>query len=186
LTTAPARTRCTSRGRNIGDLLNQRHVTWGFNRIERSPLWRSTAIFIAYDDSDGFYDHVAPPILNHDTERVPGPVVDGQQWPGNMCQPPSDAPNRSISPTTGRCGYGPRLPMLVPSPWVNPNTVDSRTISTDAILRFIEDRFAGHGRIASGSLDNIAGSLDGVFASTRSHPAPLILSPVTGEPKRQQ
>jgi phospholipase C len=164
------------------DPIDEQHfIVHTVNRIERSPDWRSTAIFIAYDDSDGFYDQVAPPIVNYDTERVPGPIVNGQQWPDNMCQPPSDAPNPSISPITGRCGYGPRLPMLILSPWVNPNTVNSRTISTDAILRFIEDRFAGHERIGSGSLDTIAGNLDGVFNSLHPHTAPLTLNPITGK-----
>ncbi len=165
------------------DPLDEQHfVVDTVNRIEHSPAWRSTAIFIAYDDSDGFYDQAAPPIINYDTERVPGPVVNGVQWPSNMCQPPSDGSNPSISPTTSRCGYGPRLPMLVLSPWVNPNTVDSRTISTDAILRFIEDRFAARQRIGSGSLDNIAGSLDGIFSAPAPHTAALELNPITGQP----
>jgi phospholipase C len=167
------------------DPLDEQHfLVDTINRIERSPLWRSTAIFIAYDDSDGFYDQVAPPILNFDSAVIPGPVVGGVQWPGNMCQPPSDGPNTSISPIPGRCGYGPRLPMLVLSPWVNQNKVDSTTMSTDAILRFIEDRFAGGGRISSASLDNIAGSLDGVFSASSPHLDPLILNPKTGQPQR--
>jgi phospholipase C len=151
------------------------------NRIEHSKFWSSTAIFIAYDDSDGFYDQVSPPILNFDSAIIPGPVVGGVQWPGNMCQPAPDAPNPSISATPGRCGYGPRLPMLVLSPWVKANTVDSTTMSTDAILRFIEDRFAGGERISSTSLDNIAGSLTDVFSASQPHLDPLILNPKTGE-----
>jgi phospholipase C len=163
----------------------QRFLVETINAIERSPEWRSTAIFIAYDDSDGFYDQVSPPILNFDSATIPGPVVGGVQWPGNMCQPAPDAPNPSISPIPDRCGYGPRLPMLVISPWVKPNALDSTTISTDTILRFIEDRFAGGERISSGSLDNIAGSLAGVFSATRPHLDPLILNSNTGEPVRR-
>ena len=163
----------------------QRFLVDTINRIERSKFWSSTAIFIAYDDSDGFYDQVSPPILNFDTAMIPGPVVDGVQWPGNMCHPAPDAPNPSISPIPDRCGYGPRLPMLVISPWVKPNSVDSSTISTDAILRFIEDRFAGGERISSASLDNIAGSLDSVFSAERPHLQRLILNPGTGEPVRR-
>jgi len=102
-----------------------------------------------------------------------------------MCHPAPDAPNPSISPIPDRCGYGPRLPMLVISPWVKPNSVDSSTISTDAILRFIEDRFAGGERISSASLDNIAGSLDSVFSAERPHLQRLILNPGTGEPVRR-
>jgi len=167
------------------DPLDEQHfLVDTINRIERSPLWRSTAIFVAYDDSDGLYDQVPPPILNFDSAVIPGPVVGGVQWPGNMCQPAPDAPNPSISPVPGRCGYGPRLPMLVLSPWVRANAVDNTTISTDAILRFIEDRFAAGERISSGSLDNIAGSLAGVFSAQRPHLNGVILNPRTGEPVR--
>jgi phospholipase C len=165
------------------DPLDEQHfIVDTVNRIERSRFWRSTAIFIAYDDSDGFYDQVSPPIVNFDPARIPGPVVQGEQWPGNMCQPEVGF-NPSVSPTPGRCGYGPRLPMLLLSPWARPNTVDSRTMSTDAILRFIEDRFAGGQRIASGSLDNVAGSVNSAFQSSTPHLTPLVLSPSTGEPR---
>ena len=33
------------------------------NAVELSPSWKDTAIIVAYDDSDGWYDHVMPPIL---------------------------------------------------------------------------------------------------------------------------
>jgi phospholipase C len=39
----------------------QTYVTGLIDRIMRSPDWRSTAIFLAWDDWGGFYDHVAPP-----------------------------------------------------------------------------------------------------------------------------
>ena len=34
------------------------------NQIEQSKYWTSTAIVITYDDSDGWYDHVTPPVVN--------------------------------------------------------------------------------------------------------------------------
>jgi phospholipase C len=161
----------------------QRFIVNTVNLIERSRFWRHTAILIAYDDSDGFYDQVAPPIVQFDKERVPGPVVDGHQWPGNKCQPRAGL-SAGLPPLVGRCGYGPRLPMLLLSPWARPNSVDRNAMSTDAILRFIEDRFAHHRRIGHGSLDLVAGSLDGVFSLATPHPRPLVLSPATGEPVR--
>jgi len=35
------------------------------NAIMRSPFWQSTAIVVTWDDFGGFYDHVAPPQVNH-------------------------------------------------------------------------------------------------------------------------
>src|SRR5581483_4273041 len=39
----------------------QSYVTSLINTIMQSPDWKSTAIFLAWDDWGGFYDHVAPP-----------------------------------------------------------------------------------------------------------------------------
>ena len=55
----------------------QAYVTSVINAIMQSPNWSSTAIFLAWDDWGGFYDHVAPPIvdLNGYGLRVPGLVI---------------------------------------------------------------------------------------------------------------
>jgi phospholipase C len=169
---------------DYSDPIDEQHfIVDTVNRIERSKAWASTAIFIAYDDSDGFYDHVAPPIVQFDKETVPGPKVGGQQWPGNKCQPKAGL-NPGLPPLVGRCGYGPRLPMLLLSPWAKPNSVDRHVMSTDAILRFIEDRFAAGHRIGHGSLDVVAGNLADVFSQGRASLRRLILNPANGERAR--
>ena len=38
------------------------------NNIQKLPQWNSTAIIIAYDDSDGWYDHVMPPIVSQSSD----------------------------------------------------------------------------------------------------------------------
>jgi phospholipase C len=42
----------------------QTYVTGLIDRIMRSPDWSSTAIFLAWDDWGGFYDHVPPPTVD--------------------------------------------------------------------------------------------------------------------------
>ena len=59
----------------------------------------------------------------------------------------------------GRCGYGPRLPLLVISPWAKPNYVSHTVTDQSSILRFIEDTFLNQQRIGQGSYDAIAGSI---------------------------
>jgi phospholipase C len=55
----------------------QAYVTGLINAIMRSPDWDSTAIFLAWDDWGGFYDHVRPPFVDHMGYglRVPGIVI---------------------------------------------------------------------------------------------------------------
>ncbi len=55
----------------------QSYVTGVINTIMKSPDWNSTAIFLSWDDWGGFYDHVAPPIVDGSGYgiRVPGLVI---------------------------------------------------------------------------------------------------------------
>jgi len=55
----------------------QAYVTGIVNTIMRSPDWRSTAIFLSWDDWGGFYDHVKPPVVDAQGYglRVPGLVI---------------------------------------------------------------------------------------------------------------
>jgi phospholipase C len=84
--------------------------------------------------------------------------------------------------TPGRCGYGPRLPLIVISPYAKHNYVDHRLTDQSSIVRFIEDNW-DLGRIGNGSLDVKAGTLNGFFDfddKPKNHA--LILDPSTGEP----
>lgn len=55
----------------------QAYVTGLINAIMQSPDWNSTAIFLAWDDWGGFYDHVVPPHIDQNGYglRVPGIVI---------------------------------------------------------------------------------------------------------------
>jgi phospholipase C len=55
----------------------QAYVTTLINTIMRSPCWDSSAIFLSWDDWGGFYDHVAPPVIDSQGYgfRVPGLVI---------------------------------------------------------------------------------------------------------------
>jgi phospholipase C len=145
------------------------------NALENSQYWKDTAVIISYDDSDGWYDHQIGPIVNQSN------VTDDQLLgPANCGTPkPIDAFGTIQN---GRCGYGPRLPLLVVSPWAKRNYVDHSVTDQSSILRFIEDNW-NLGRIGNGSTDAIAGPLNGMFdfddRDADGHK--LILDPATGQ-----
>ncbi len=142
------------------------------NSLEKMPSWKSTAIVIAYDDSDGWYDHQMSPIVSQSSD----PANDALFGAG-LC---GTAPAGSYQ---DRCGYGPRLPLLVVSPFARQNYIDHSITDQTSILRFIEDNW-GTGRLGNQSFDAKAGSLDGMFAFGHGPPTRrLILDPQTGEPQ---
>lgn len=55
----------------------QAYVTGLINAVMQGPDWDSTVIFLAWDDWGGFYDHVAPPVLDQNGYgmRVPGLMI---------------------------------------------------------------------------------------------------------------
>ena len=149
------------------------------NFLEKTPEWESTAVIILYDDSDGWYDHVMPPIVNQSASSADMLTGTGSCGNGTLALPgPEGNPHAQ-----GRCGYGPRQPFLVISPWAKENFVDHTITDQTSILRFVEDNWLGGQHIGSGSFDALAGSLINMFDF--SHPAAhtLFLNPTTGEPK---
>ncbi len=119
---------------------------------ERLPSWKSTAIVILYDDSDGSYDHVMPPIVN--TSQTSADALTGPGQCGT--RPPR------LGGYQARCGYGPRLPFLVISPWSRVNFVDHTLSDQSSVIRFIEDNW-NLGRIGDGSFDALAGPITNMF-----------------------
>jgi phospholipase C len=78
-----------------------------------------------------------------------------------------------------RCGYGPRLPFLLVSPWAKEGKVDHTLTDTSPIDKFIEDNW-GLPRIP-GSFDSSAGSLNSMFSlRDQGDNRKLFLGPTTG------
>ena len=144
------------------------------NAIQRSKFWHNTAIMVTYDDSDGWYDHVMPPIINSSAD----PALDALTSPG-VC-----GHGQPMGGIQDRCGYGQRLPLLVISPYAKTDYVSNTIADQTSVLAFIEDNWLGGQRTGGSSFDNLAGSLDNMFSWDHPSFAPYLLDPVTGEPTR--
>ncbi len=154
------------------DPIDEQHwLATVLNRIQRSPQWRSTAVVITYDDSDGWYDHVMGPIVNSSSDP-------NQDWLNGQGHCGNGTPMQGY---LDRCGYGPRLPLLVLSPYSKVNYVSSALTDQTSVIRFVEDNW-NLGRIGDGSYDALAGSLTDMFDWHHPHPTRLILNVDTGEP----
>jgi phospholipase C len=157
----------------------QAFVVTVINFLQKQRDWESTAVVIAYDDSDGWYDHQIGPIVNQSTTEADALTGAGACGNGATALP-------GIASATlhaqGRCGYGPRLPMLVISPWARHNFVDHTVTDQTSILRFVEDNWLGGTRLGGGSFDALANSIDNMFDFGLLPPnlAPYLLNPSTG------
>ncbi|MDE2305153.1 MAG: alkaline phosphatase family protein [Gammaproteobacteria bacterium] len=163
-------------------LLEQAFIVRTIDAIMRSPYWSTTAIVISYDDSDGWYDHQMSPIANgsavyNATDSRNSDQLNGAGRCGNTAVIADDSGN----PIAGRCGYGPRLPLMVISPYAKRDFVDHALTDQSSIIRFIEDNWMT-GRIGGGSLDAHAGSIATMF-DFNGEPGDdrrLLLRPSTG------
>jgi phospholipase C len=150
------------------------------NFLQTLPSWRSTAVLVVYDDSDGWYDHQMGPIVN--TSTGPADGLTGLNACGTAA---TSLPglNHANTHALGRCGYGPRLPLLVISPWAKRNFVDNTVTDQTSIIRFVEDNWLGGTRIGNGSFDGIANSISQMFNfQGEGHSRRVFLDPSTGEP----
>lgn len=154
------------------DPIDEQHwLVQTVNHLESLPEWKDTAIFITYDDSDGWYDHVMPPIINQSDD----PNTDALDGKGNSGKPPAGT-------YLDRAGYGPRLPLIVISPYAKQNAVINSIGDQSSIIRFVEDNWQ-LGRLGNQSFDALAGSLNDMFDFHKGYVnPPVFLDPNTGEP----
>jgi phospholipase C len=160
-------------------LLGQEFIVPTVNALMQSPEWRTMAIIIAYDDSDGWYDHVMPPTVNE------------SQTPYDFLTDDAGGQSGTNTPLGGyqaRYSLGPRMPLIVISPFAKENYVDHTVTDQSSVVHFIEDNW-NLGRIGNFSFDQYSGLLLNMFdfAPSDFHPENrvLILDPTTGEPVKK-
>ncbi|MEV6547234.1 phosphocholine-specific phospholipase C [Streptomyces sp. NPDC051597] len=127
-------------------------------------VWAKTALFITYDENDGFFDHVVPPFppasANQGLSTVP---TSADYYAGDL------------SHAAGPYGLGQRVPMIVVSPWSTGGYSCSETFDHTSIIRFMERRFGVREPNISPWRRAICGDLTSAFDFGRSTTAPAAL-----------
>ena len=177
---------------NSNPLDEQAFVAKVVNFLEQQPDWKNTAVIVAYDDSDGWYDHQAPNILTSSFDSITSESVnlpsktvigaDQMNSPG-VCTGPNAKQGIGVNGKTvnGLCGPGTRTPFIVISPYARANYVDSTPITQASIVRFIEDNWLNGQRLGGGSKDAAAGSIMAMFDFTSApHTTPVFIDPTSG------
>jgi phospholipase C len=156
----------------------QAFVVHVINFLQTRPEWKDTAVVIAYDDSDGWYDHQMGPIVNQSSGSTDALTSDGNCGNGKTALPGVDAGNAHAQ---GRCGFGPRLPMLAISPWSKRNFVDHTLTNQASIMVFVEDNWLKGKRLGQGSFDALSNSIATMFDfQGRPRMERLVLDETTG------
>ncbi|MBV8925043.1 MAG: alkaline phosphatase family protein [Bradyrhizobium sp.] len=146
------------------------------NFLQQQPDWDSTAVILAYDDSDGWYDHAFA-----QTTRPSFSSADALDGAGLCGAPGATEPNGINGlPVAGRCGPGTRQPFMVISPYAKQNYVSHVLITQASIPQFIEDNWLKGERLGGGSFDASTGSIVDMFDFNKKNSEKLILDPIFG------
>ena len=160
------------------------------NALEHSPDWGSTAVFISYDDSDGWYDHVYSGVSNPSLSVADNLTNTKFTLPTSGQCGPNPQTSAPLGGEQGRCGLGPRLPLLVISPFAKHNYVDHNLSDQTSMINFVEYNWGVSG--ISGSFDQALSGADnsegvpfdlaGMFRFGDRNDRSLFLDPITGQP----
>jgi phospholipase C len=91
---------------------------------DRPEVWAKTVFILNYDENDGFFDHMPPPV----------PPTGAAEGKTNV-----DAAGELYQGQP--IGLGPRVPMIVVSPWSKGGFVNSELFDHTSVIRFMERRF---------------------------------------------
>ncbi len=139
-------------------------------------VWARTALFIMFDENDGFFDHVPPP-----APPSPGHGASSIDTTGeyHLETTPSEASTERPEFVGRPYGLGPRVPMYVVSPWSRGGWVTSEVFDHTSVIRFLETRFGVMEPNISAWRRAVCGDLTGAF-DFRTPNAPFPAMPETG------
>ncbi|MYT30187.1 MULTISPECIES: phospholipase C, phosphocholine-specific [unclassified Streptomyces] len=146
------------------------YVSQVLDALTSNPdVWSKTALFITYDENDGYFDHVVPPFPPASADQGRSTVDTAlEHFPGNATY------------AAGPYGLGQRVPMLVVSPWSTGGYVCSEVFDHTSVIRFMERRFGVHEPNISPWRRAICGDLTSAFDFSLENTKPAALPDTKG------
>lgn len=141
------------------------YIAQVLNALTANPaVWSKTVLLITYDENDGYFDHVVPPYPGNSTVNTAGDVYtkSGGSYAG------------------GVYGLGPRVPMIVVSPWSKGGWVNSQVFDHTSIIQFMEKRFGVKEPNISPWRRAVCGDLTSAFDFAQADPAAPALPDTSG------
>ena len=130
-------------------------------------VWAKTVFILNYDENDGFFDHVPPPLPAVGAAAGKSTVsTDGELYHGEPV------------------GLGPRVPMIVVSPWTKGGWVNSQVFDHTSVIRFLEARFGVMEPQISPWRRAVCGDLTSIFDFATPNRGPAPLPDASGLPAR--
>ncbi len=152
-----------------------------------AEVWRRTVLIVNFDENDGYFDHMPPPAVPSRTTSQTGPTT--TLWAGaSTVDTRGEYHEKLVSYHNGQqeldllhraYGLGPRVPMLVISPWSRGGWVNSQVFDHTSIIRFMERRFGVMEPNISPWRRVVCGDLTSTLDFCRSDHSPLRKFPET-------
>jgi phospholipase C len=139
-------------------------------------LWSKTALFLMYDENDGWFDHVSPPTAPAGT---PGEYL-------TATAPKLGDPKPDTLNIAGPLGLGVRVPMLVISPFSRGGHIASEVFDHTSQLKLVSERFGVPVPNVSAWRRTTVGDLTSTLFQSKANPhvpklpATAVLMPTSG------
>jgi phospholipase C len=132
-------------------------------------VWAKTVFILNYDENDGFFDHVPPPI----------PPLGPAAGKSTVDMAHEDYHGEPV-------GLGPRVPLLVISPWSKGGYVNSQLHDHTSVIRFLEARFGVMEPQITPWRRAVTGDLTSMFDFKTPNRTPVKLPDASGLPPRAE
>lgn len=160
--------------------------------VANPEVWSKTVLILNYDENDGLFDHVVPPMLPV-ANKVGTDGLVSQSLAASLADEildfdiyPNTGPSPSGENLPGKqpVGLGSRVPMIVVSPWSKGGWVCSEVFDHTSVLRFLETRFGVAEPNISAWRRSLCGDLTSAFDFARPDSKPV--TPAVPKPLQSQ